>query len=233
MRLVDQALEQVLEEGLDKDFATIPGTPKPTLLQAGAEKLAAIFNLGILLDTKINDLPGGHREVIVTASCVQRSTGKVVGQGVGSCTTMESRYRYRVAPKNLTDRPVPGNIGRCASMIRGQPSELLGGAGFSTKKESGQWYIAEGTDEKVEHDNPSDYHNTVLKIASKRAMVSGDQDDHFDERDDLRSTSKRARPTKPPTHPKRKLRHQNPRKTNGGQHGPPTSQNRPKRASQR
>ena len=67
MRLVDQALEQVLEEGLDKDFATIPGTPKPTLLQAGAEKLAAIFNLGILLDTKINDLPGGHREVIVTA----------------------------------------------------------------------------------------------------------------------------------------------------------------------
>ena len=110
MRLVDQALEQVLEEGLDKDFATIPGTPKPTLLQAGAEKLAAIFNLGILLDTKINDLPGGHREVIVTASCVQRSTGKVVGQGVGSCTTMESRYRYRVAPKNPTNRPVPAEI---------------------------------------------------------------------------------------------------------------------------
>ena len=49
--------------------------------------------------------------------------------------------------------------------------ELIGGKGFSVKKVDGQgWMIARGG-EKVEHDNPADHYNTVLKMAKKRALV--------------------------------------------------------------
>ena len=49
--------------------------------------------------------------------------------------------------------------------------ELIGGRGFSVKKVDGKgWMIARGG-EKVEHDNPADHYNTVLKMAKKRALV--------------------------------------------------------------
>jgi hypothetical protein len=44
---------------------------------------------------------------------------------------------------------------------------LLGGDRFVPKKKDGKWVILE----RVEHDNPADYFNTVLKIAKKRAHV--------------------------------------------------------------
>jgi len=48
---------------------------------------------------------------------------------------------------------------------------LIGGKGFVTKKnDEGKWEIAiQGA--SVEHDNPADYYNTVLKMAKKRAHV--------------------------------------------------------------
>ena len=50
-------------------------------------------------------------------------------------------------------------------------SGISGKTGFSTKKnDSGKWMIVRAG-EKVEHDNPADYYNTVLKMAKKRAHV--------------------------------------------------------------
>ena len=172
MKLVDQALQEVLKEGLDQDYATIPGTPKPTLLQPGAEKLGAIFGLAPFLDVTKTDLRGDHREVSVKCSLIQMRTGKTVGQGIGCCTTLESRYRFRVAPRKPTDRVVPGKYWELRKSDPKGAQELLGGKGFSTTKVDGVWMVAEGTDEKVEHDNPADYWNTIEKIAAKRAFVS-------------------------------------------------------------
>lgn len=44
---VENAKNQVLSEGLESDYAVIPGTSKPTLLKPGAEKLCQLFGYRI------------------------------------------------------------------------------------------------------------------------------------------------------------------------------------------
>jgi hypothetical protein len=78
---------------------------------------------------------------------------------------MEGKYRFRPGPVELTNKPVPQEYWNTRNV------DLLGGKGFVPKKDdSGKWMIAiKG--EMVEHDNPADYYNTVLKMAKKRAHV--------------------------------------------------------------
>ncbi len=44
-RMIKRILKEVMEEGKDKDYGVIPGTDKPTLYKAGAEKLLTFFGL--------------------------------------------------------------------------------------------------------------------------------------------------------------------------------------------
>jgi hypothetical protein len=158
----------------DEDYGTIPGCGnRPTLLKPGSEKLCALFRLGDrITKEEVRDLPNGHREYELTIELYHMPTNIAVSQGVGTCTTMESKYRFRVAPKTVTDRPVPREYWDARNAGDKQATEaLLGGKGFGTKKVDNQWYITEGSDEKVEHDNPADYYNTVRKMAKKRAKV--------------------------------------------------------------
>lgn len=77
-------------------YGTVPGCgSKPTLLQPGAEKIALMFNWAADYEIDRSDLEGGHREYDVKCELVSRSTGEHVGCGVGLCSTMESKYRYR------------------------------------------------------------------------------------------------------------------------------------------
>ena len=78
------------------DYGKIPGTGnKPTLLQPGAEKIALMLGITLRHDVNTTQLQGGHREVTVVAHAILRKTGEEVGDGVGLCSTMESKYRYR------------------------------------------------------------------------------------------------------------------------------------------
>jgi hypothetical protein len=104
-------ISQVLEK--DRDFGTIPGTgDKPTLLKPGAERLCISFGVGItyeivekeidhdrvnVYDTKYKQ---GQRSVglyryVVKAILKRRDTGEWVGDGLGACSTMESKYISR------------------------------------------------------------------------------------------------------------------------------------------
>ena len=83
-----------LKAGLD--YGVIPGTgKKPTLLQPGAEKIALMLGITLRHDVTTSQLPGDHREVTVVSHAVLRRTGEEVGDGIGLCSTMESKYRYR------------------------------------------------------------------------------------------------------------------------------------------
>lgn len=42
---IGKVVKQALVEGIDNDYAVIPGTKKPTLLQPGARKIALLFGL--------------------------------------------------------------------------------------------------------------------------------------------------------------------------------------------
>ena len=91
---IQYLMKQVLREG--EHYGTIPNTGnKPTLFQSGAEKIAYMFHLVPKYEITRTNSEGGHREYEVTCTLTSRDTGEVMGYGVGICSTLESKYRYR------------------------------------------------------------------------------------------------------------------------------------------
>ena len=146
-------------------YGTIPGCGnKPTLLQPGAEKLAMTFKLAPDYTIDERDMEGGHREYVITCR-LMNTAGALVGTGVGSCSTMESKYRYRnVADYEVTDEAIPKDAKERKAEYRKQ--------GYGMKKVDGDWCWVQYKDSaKTENPDIADTYNTVLKMAKKRAFV--------------------------------------------------------------
>jgi uncharacterized protein with GYD domain len=95
---VHQILEKVMLKGTH--YGTVPGCGnKMVLLKPGADVLAMTFRLVPQFKVERTDLPDGHREFDVTCSMFNPS-GELLGQGVGSASTMEKKYRYRGGQEN-------------------------------------------------------------------------------------------------------------------------------------
>lgn len=170
VNMIQDLMRSLMTNG--EHYGKIPGCgDKPSLLKPGAEKISFMFRLVPDYQIERVDLPGGHREYIITCVLRHSQTGIKYGEGVGSCSTMESKYRYRGGEKEGTGQPVPTeywNLKKDGRMDEAQA--LLGGRGYAPGKIDGRWEICR-IGEKVEHDNPADYYNTVLKIGKKRALV--------------------------------------------------------------
>ena len=168
--LIQQIMSAAMKEG--EHFGRIPGCgDKPALLKPGAEKLCLLFRLAPAYDVEERQHERGHREYRVTTTLTSIISGVLIGQGVGSCTTLENKYRFRAGPAEVTDRVVPRAYWEIRQDDPAKAQELIGGKGFTVKKVDGQgWMVARGG-EKVETDNPADHYNTVLKMAKKRALV--------------------------------------------------------------
>lgn len=166
--LIQTVMHKVMKEG--EHYGVIPGCgTKPSLLKAGAEKLMLTFRLVPTLDEQVIDMADGHREYRVKCT-IHSIGGSLLGQGVGSASTMEGKWRFRTGPKKSTGKPVPKEYWDLRKSDPVKAQALIGGKGFVTSKEDGVWEICE-QGEKVEHDNPADYYNTCLKMAKKRALV--------------------------------------------------------------
>lgn len=163
VNLIQEVLQHVMKE--NEHYGKIPGTDKPTLLKPGAEKISVTFRLAPSYDIKRTDMPEGHREYEVVCTLTHIPSGQVVGQGVGSCSTMETKYRYRnVADYDILDDPIPKDAKEKKQEYRKQ--------GFGMKKVDGLWVWVKYKDSERQ-DNPdiADVYNTVLKMAKKRAHV--------------------------------------------------------------
>lgn len=155
--LIQHVMGKVMKEKVH--YGTVPGCgDKPTLLKPGAEKLMMTFRLAPKFEETVIDLPGGHREYRIKCTIVSIGSGQFIGQGVGSCCTMESKFRYRT---ERTDKEIP------KAYWDTRDKSLIGGPSYDTRKIDGKWYVMH----KVDHDNPADYYNTCLKMAKKRAHV--------------------------------------------------------------
>jgi hypothetical protein len=169
-----QVIQQLMRDGMTEGehWGKIPGCgDKPALLKPGAEKLGLMFRLAGKYETQEVNLPNGHLDVKVKCSLIHIVNGNFWGEGLGSCSTMESKYRYRSGVGESTQVQVPKAYW---DMRRANPKEaqiILGGPGYTTKKgEEGLWWIYEKID-KVENPDIADTYNTVRKIAKKRAFV--------------------------------------------------------------
>lgn len=130
-------------------FGTIPGTPKPTLYKAGAEKLLATFQIAGI-PTHVEDLSTADEiRYRVHVQGVNQITGTVLGEAVGECSSNEEKYRWR--------KPV------CEQEYDETPDDQRR---MVWKKYDGKPYKA-----KQVRTSPADVANTILQMATKRGLV--------------------------------------------------------------
>ena len=90
---IQYLMQDVLQKGTHYD--TIIGCgDRPVLLQPGAEKIALMFRFVPKYEITKEDLGDNHREYDVTCNLLNEE-GSIVGIGMGLCSTMEKKYRYR------------------------------------------------------------------------------------------------------------------------------------------
>jgi len=174
VQLVRQVMESIMKE--DVHFGKVPGTDKPTLYQAGAQKLGLVFRLSPFFEIRRED-DAAHREY--TVICTLKNAGNDLGQGLGSCSTMESKYRFRSDKSNFvpTGVTVPKAYWACKTYQdkKRALAQIMDDAttAFDVKKVEGVYQIVKlsSAGEKVENPNIADTYNTVLKMAKKRAYV--------------------------------------------------------------
>lgn len=136
----------------DQDYGTIPGTPKPTLYKAGAEKLLELYNYAPTVKAVIEerDMYSGFYMARVEMAVMDRKTGNTVAEGVGEANSYEGRYRWRW----VYERDLPPGISPDTCVYK----EYNGQHGPYKKY-------------RVENDDMFSMWNTVLKMAKKRALV--------------------------------------------------------------
>jgi len=173
--LIQEVMGAVMKNGTH--YGVIPGCgSKPTLLKPGAEKLSMVFRLRPVIDNdrdvRVDQYPDGHREVSVYCH-ILNCDGMELATGVGSCSTMESKYRYRGGEKVPTGEKVPKEYWNLKNEGKmDEAKAFIGGPGYGVSKVDGSWQICE-MGEKMENPDIADQYNTVLKMAKKRAYVDG------------------------------------------------------------
>lgn len=190
VNMIQRMMKDVMKP--DVHYGVIPGTDKPSLYKSGAEKICLLFRFSTRFRVEAVSLPDGHREYSVYCTLVSPS-GIEVGQGIGVCTTMESKYRYRW---DNTNKPVPKDYWDT------RDKDILGGDMFVPRKQKGSWLIFQ----RVAHDNPADYYNTCAKMAKKRAhtdatLTSTAASDIFEQ--DIEEMEENGTPTTHSTAPAR------------------------------
>lgn len=172
LKFIRRVMQEQMKEG--QDYGKIPGTgDKPSLLQPGAQKLLLTFNLREQLKKEVlREYPGWHREYEIVVTVFPAGQRPEDGwDGVGTCSTLESKYRYRKAERRC---PACNKT----TIIKGK--EEYGGGFVCFKKKGGcgakftdddQRITSQAADD-VENEDPADTWNTVRKMAFKRALVA-------------------------------------------------------------
>jgi hypothetical protein len=94
-----QLIDGIMREGVD--FGTIPGSLKPALYKAGAEKATSFFGLSTrFTDAEtVEDWTGkdhnGEAFLFYRQSCALYRGERLIASADGSCNSWEKKYRYR------------------------------------------------------------------------------------------------------------------------------------------
>lgn len=176
-QLVEAFAKNVMIDGTD--YGAIPGTgSKKTLLKPGAEKLCSFFGMlpDFIVTHSVLDFDGtegerGEALIYYRVRCDLYRGGVKVGAGDASCSSRESKYRWRAGGR------VCPHCGQDA-IIKGQ--EKFGGGwlcfakkgGCGAKFKDGDAAIEGQSVGRVPNPDIADVDNTILKMAEKRALIA-------------------------------------------------------------
>ncbi len=93
-KLLKDFVRDQLVEGIDNDYAKIPGTPKKSLLQPGAEKLCQLFGLRPEFELVFKEIDFETNFVMFSYKCriIHIQSGKVVAENDAICNSQETKY---------------------------------------------------------------------------------------------------------------------------------------------
>jgi hypothetical protein len=92
IRTFQQYVREHMVEG--EDYGVIPGSTKPTLFKPGAEKLNAIFGYApkVEITNRAEDWDKGFVSYEAKVTLINKRTGQIEAEGLGSCNSRERRY---------------------------------------------------------------------------------------------------------------------------------------------
>jgi hypothetical protein len=146
VNLIQEVMASVMKK--DVHYGIIPGCDKPSLYQAGAEKIALTFHLAA--EVAVIDLGDADEARFRVFVHINTSNGVLLGTGVGEASSDEEKYRWRGAV--------------CEEEFNATPEDRRR---IKFKKSQQSPYQA-----KQIRTNIADVRNTVLKMAQKRAYVA-------------------------------------------------------------
>lgn len=170
--LLDYAFSQ-MEEGVD--YGTEEGIDKPFLKKPGAERLALVFGLQIEFEDIDDSNPEANfyrHKFVGTAWSYDKNGVRIYrGQGVGSCSSKESKYRYRwlrpyQIPTSMKQPFLKTYVNKKkedVEIIDMQAWIDVNGIG-SAKRDN---YSVKC---RFENEDIADLDNTIMKMAKKRCM---------------------------------------------------------------
>lgn len=181
---IQSLMKSVMREGVH--YGSVPGVVNKFLYKAGAEKLCLVFRLipeYKVEKTVYDEINGvkGHITYDVTCSLVHQPSGAYMGQGVGTCSTLEKKYRYRnedlptgvELPSAWWNSRKLENLPKILKNSHVEPKSAADmkkkGLELAPGKVGGKWEIVYRR--KIENSDIADVYNTVIKMAKKRALV--------------------------------------------------------------
>jgi len=166
---IHEVMRDCMKEG--QDYGKVPGCgDKPGLFQPGAQKLSMMFQLNPeVRQETITDYANYHRGYRLI---VRVTSGAKYADGIGECSTLENKYRFRSGSAKCPDCGKETVFKSKNGPEKWYCWTKKGGCGAKFAADSEGCKRIESQDTgKVEHDNPPDFWNTVRKMAFKRAFV--------------------------------------------------------------
>lgn len=156
-----------------KDYGTIPGTAKPTLYKSGGDKLCDIYGLTddyeVIHRTEEWEADPALFAYDIKCVLTKKLDGSRVSTALGSCTSYESKYRYREELRSCPTCAAPAVVF----------SKRYGNRWFCLSKKGGCNARFAANDarlvtqqlRKIPNPDIASTRNTILKMAKKRAKL--------------------------------------------------------------
>lgn len=169
VKAVKEIVNRAFEDGLH--FGKIPGTgDKKTLLKPGFDTLCLAFQFSpkyVKQEASIER--GDFINLIYECQLIHIETGRVIATGQGSCNSKEEKYRW-----TTLGRKCPTCKKETILKSKDRPEWFCwakkGGCGAKFKE--GDPAVENQEVGRKENDNPWNFHNTLTKMAQKRAGMA-------------------------------------------------------------